>query len=407
MNTQTLKVSLILLTVISVVCDTMLLPFYPQFFSQQFGIDSSLHVGSYIGVCCFTVMCAFPLWAKVARKVQELQLWVVTQIAAAILGVCCYFITDIYLFWAASQLMLVFKASYLLIYPFVLRLEEKDSHLSMIGLFSVLMHFGGIGGAILGGLMLDRFNPQYIFLIMAAGDLIQVVLCLYLISKMQLAWQWRPARPDFQHRKRIPGFVLCIGLVSMLVYFSAFVARPYFSLYWQQVTGVSSEVLAGLIYAIPAWIALVCLYLAHRKSRSGLSNENHIALSLIIGLCGLLLQGISEWYWVLAGRCLLGYSMFVVTVKLEVMLFARSEPSHYSEDFSKLHFMQNLGVIGASFSVSSLVSGPQVSPTVEGAAQYQLPFYVAAAGFAVTLLVFYLLQMRETPATTEFSELKS
>ena len=45
---MSLKHSLIALTLISVVADTMLLPFYPQFFSQAFGVDSAQHVGFYI-----------------------------------------------------------------------------------------------------------------------------------------------------------------------------------------------------------------------------------------------------------------------------------------------------------------------------------------------------------------------
>lgn len=142
---MTLKHGLILLTLVSVVADTMLLPFYPQFFAREFGNTSPEHVGFYIAACCFTVMVALPLWAKLARRINEFHIWVVTQIAAGSLGIAAYFTESLLHFWVITQTMLVFKASYLLIYPMVMRLEEKDRHLGVAGMFSVLMHFGAIG----------------------------------------------------------------------------------------------------------------------------------------------------------------------------------------------------------------------------------------------------------------------
>ena len=379
-----LKSTLIILTLISVVCDTMLLPFFPQFFLEKFGISSSFHVGAYIAACCFTVMSAFPLWAKLAKRVHELPLWVITQFIAGSLGIACYFITDISLFWLLTQCMFVFKASYLLIYPFVLRMEEKDQHLGIVGLFSVLMHFGGIGGALIGGAILDNFNPSNLFLLMAIGDFVQVFICLYLKKKLNVSWQILPAQPPTDKRQKLPSFILPIGLLSLLVYFSLFLATPYFALYWQQISKIESDVLAGFIYAIPAWVALYCLYLNQRSVVMKDQHHKSIALALIIAACGLCLQGTSQWYLLLFGRCLLGYGMFIVTLKIEVLLFAESEPEHYAEDFAKVHFMQNLGVIAASFTVGSLVSTQN----------YHLPFFVAASGLLVTFLLVYFIYLR-------------
>lgn len=63
-----LRSCLIALTLISAVCDTMLLPFYPQFFELEFNTSSPQHVGLYIAACCVTVMICFPLWARLARR---------------------------------------------------------------------------------------------------------------------------------------------------------------------------------------------------------------------------------------------------------------------------------------------------------------------------------------------------
>ncbi len=232
---RSLKYSLIVLTLVSVVADSMLLPFYSQFFAQAFDSHSSQLVGYYIAASCFTVIVSFPVWAKVAKKINELHLWIYTQIIAGALGLACYYSSSLLQFWLLSQLMLVFKASYLLIYPFVIRLEEKDKHMNMVSLFSVLMHFGAIGGALLGGVILQMFSAKDAYLVMPISDAIQVLVCLFIIFKLQVPF-WaeqqttdKPCVISPEHKK----FILNLGIVSMLFYFSTFLIRPFFSRYWE------------------------------------------------------------------------------------------------------------------------------------------------------------------------------
>lgn len=405
-HTQRLKTLLIALTVISVVADTMVLPFYPQFFEIAFGITSAEHTGFYIAACCFTVMCAFPLWAKVAQKVHELHLWIYTQLIAAALGVYCYFSTNIVEFWVASQLMLVFKASYLLIYPFVMRLEEKDKHLGVASLFAVLMHFGGIGGAVVGGYVLNWYSAKDLYLIMPASDIIQVAMCAYLIwylktpfkapktavAQEQAASKQEKPKHSSTVAQVLQSYVFKLCIVSALFYFSAFLIRPFFTLYWEAISGWQNTFATGLIYSIPAWVALACLWFQARskkaKADAALSSEekqhadiNAILMASMIGLVGLFTQGSENLTLVIIGRCLFGVAFFQISVRLEVLLFSMSEPSKYASDFSKIHFFQNIGVIASSFSVGYIVSEYSLS----------LPFYAAFAGIAVSLGVFYWL----------------
>lgn len=401
---MSLKTCLILLTVVSVIADTMLLPFYPQFFQQAFQQSSPEHVGYYIAACCFTVMCAFPLWARVAKYIHELHLWVYTQIIAGTLGIACYFSTSLLEFWLLSQTMLVFKASYLLIYPFVMRLEDKDKHLGMVGLFSVLMHFGGISGALLGGFVLQYFDPRDIYLIMAASDGLQVMVCLYLILRFSVAFKPESLDDskkegsktetsnlliepdDVSQAHRIKDFVFKLGLITALFYFSAFLIRPFFTQYWQSINSITllnSDIVTGFIYSLPGWIAVIGLWINHKalskKSSVKLTSFQIIVNAMLLGTLGLLIQGAEQAWLIILGRCIYGWAMFQATVRLEVMLFEISTPNRYATDFSKMHFMQNLGVIAASFSVGSIVVYTNYSWT----------FYIASFGFMTTLAIFY------------------
>ncbi|AFU98485.1 MFS transporter [Simiduia agarivorans] len=381
-----LKHTLILLTMVSVVADTLLLPFYPQFFAEAFGETSAAHVGAYIAACCFTVMTAFPLWARLARKIDEVHLWIYTQIAAGCLGLYCAQTQSLLGFWIASQLMLVFKASYLLIYPYVLRLEEKDNHLNVAGLFSVMVHFGAIGGALVGGSLLQYFAAQSVYYFMAASDAVQVALCIGLVLTLKTPLR-KTVTPVQDAAGGESGFlfglsplVLKISFVSALFYFSSFMARPYFSVYWEGVSGVEQKMLSALVYSIPAWVALACLWMG-RNANGPQNHVQKIQWGALAAIVGLVLQASESMVLIVLGRCLFGYGLYQIMVRLEVILFEKSTPDDYAADFSKVHFFQNVGVIGASFSVGYIVDALGVLHT----------FTASVVGFCLALVCFYLL----------------
>ncbi len=384
---MTLKGALILLTLVAVVADTMLLPFYPQFFASEFGNTSPEHVGCYIAACCFTVMVTLPLWAKVARRISEFHLWMMTQLAAGSLAVAAFFAPTLVSFWIITQAMLVFKASYLLIYPYVMRLEEKERHLGVASLFSVLVHFGAIGGAVLGGWILEFAAPRDVYLIMASTDVLQAGVSAAMIRSHRIPWRQplaslTPEEPERQHDLAHGGnpMIIQLGVVSLLFYLSGFLMRPFFSPWWTASSGSHSELLAGMVYAIPAWVALAGLWLNRRATR-GRSSYATLLRSLIMAMLGAAVQGIGQPIAIMAGRILYGWALFQGTVHLEVLVFELSNRHHYAMDFSRIHIFQNVGVLLASFAAGSIVSGFGL----------QMPFLAALGGFAVTLLVFVVM----------------
>ena len=165
---MSLKHFLVLMTFIAVVSDYLLHPFYPYFFESRFGIDSPEHVGFYFSSLVFLVMIAFPFWAYVSKKIAELNLLIVTQLIAGLLAIYCYSTDSYPLFWVCSLIMVFFKGSYLLIYPYTLKVVEDKNHHNTIGLLSVVVHLGGILGALIGGFVLDYISPETAFLVMAS-----------------------------------------------------------------------------------------------------------------------------------------------------------------------------------------------------------------------------------------------
>lgn len=369
------------MTLIAVVSDYLLHPFYPQFFELRFGVTNPKLVGYYFAAICFMVMIAFPFWAYVSKKVSELNILVYTQAIAGVLALYCYYTQSYINFWIVSLVMVLFKGSYLLVYPYILKIITKEEHPSTIGLLSVVVHLGGILGAVLGGVTVDTIHPSNIFIIMAAGDFIQMAMSGYLLKSKKYATDLIVGEDtETSNNKLMPnGLILKLGLITLILYFSDFLIRPFFSLYWESFSDFKSKIVSGAIYAIPGFVALITLWINNR--RKGEQGHKGIINALCVALIGLVLQGIPIDATVIIGRIIYGWAIFQGVVKFDILLFELSNPESYSVDYSKIHFFQNLGVLLASLSVGVLVDTYGL----------QVPFKVAFVGFVITLVLYFFV----------------
>ena len=379
---KSLRAFLIGMTMVAVVSDYLLHPFYPQFFEARFGVTNPKVVGYYFAAICFMVMLAFPFWAYVSRKVAELKILVYTQLVAGILALYCFWTTSYDHFWVASLTMICFKGSYLLVYPYILKIIRPDQHTRTIGVLSVVVHLGGILGAVIGGLVVDLINPAYIFLVMAAGDFIQMLMSIYLLRSKRFDTTRQEVADEVVTEKPplIPnGFVLKIGLITLVLYFSDFLIRPFFSRYWEAISAYDSKLVSGFVYAIPGFVAVVALWLSWKHTSNNDQKYRGISIALLLGMEGLFLQASSLEAVVLLGRVVYGWAIFQGMVRFDALLFQFSTPESYAIDYSKIHFFQNLGVLLASFSVGFVVDAQGL----------QMPFWVALLGFGVSFGAYY------------------
>lgn len=382
---------LIIMTLVAVVSDYLLHPFYPHFFKSQFGITDPKAVGFYFSTVCATVMIAFPMWAWISKGKSELRILVYTQLIAGALAASCFFITSYVYFWIVSLSIIVFKGSYLLVYPFILRITKKEEHTNIIGLLAVIIHCGSVLGAVFGGMLIDWLSPAWIFIGMAAGDLIQAGMSFYLL---QIAGSDQV--PPVENPQKIKtsiwpqGMVLKLGVITMILYFSDFIIRPFFVRYWENLTNSNSKILSGTVYAIPAVVAMVGLYVNKKRQRQRNVYQGIIS-ALLFGLAGLLLQGYPLAGAVFMGRCIYGWAFFQAAVRFDALLFHVSDPVAYAIEYSKIHFFQNMGVLIASTMAGVLVD--QFS--------LRMPFMVALSGFAVVTALYYYVIRTQTSQTSK------
>lgn len=385
---MSLKFNIILMTAFAVISDAVLIPFYPQFFLGRYGVESAVHVGAYVAAISIAVMCTLPFWARLSRRVEPLHLLVYTQFAAGCFSVLSLWAQGVAAYWVLSMLMFICKSSYLLMYPYLMRLEPPEKHAGTIGLLSVVVHFGAISGAVVGGFVMETWGPSGSILAMAAGDFFQMAVCFHLIRSGRMVRVNAAAAPAEEavavawfRKLRIRLSILRLALVMLVFDAGVYLVRPFFAVYWQQVSGQDSELLAGAAFAIPGAVAVLALFINARIRASGGRLPNHTSGNLLLGIAGLLLQAAPHVELIVIGRCLYGWAVFQIVVKLDVFLFRMSTPQHYAQDYSITNFFQNLGVLLSSFAAGAVVERYGLS----------VPFVLGAIAFALAAMLARLL----------------
>jgi DHA1 family multidrug resistance protein-like MFS transporter len=365
------------------VSDSMLNPFFPQYFSSVLGVDDPRHVGYYIAACSLVVLLAFPVWARIARRVALVRLLIGTQIAAGAFSLACSATTSVWPFWALSLAMLVCKASYLLIYPHILSLERKDNHLATVSLLAFVLYFGRIVSALLSGTVFELLDPRGLFVVMAVGDVVQTVLCaiaLRVVPTAGVAPTAADAAPQEPTAKRARYLMYKLGAVMLVLYLSSYISEPFFSAYWTAITTADNKIISGAVYAVPGIAALCALY-ANARARKQTAIHTGIASAVILATAGLALQLTGQPVAVVIGRGLFGWAIFQSMVRLDVVMFRFSAPDAYAVDFSTVSVYQGTGLLIASYAAGVLVSGTDSIA----------PFVVAIGGFVATVALYFIL----------------
>lgn len=384
-----LRVAVLIMSACGVISDSILIAFYPQFFEIRYGLTSQVHVGSYIAAISIAVMCTLPLWAKLTRHIETLHLLWITQCLAGSLAIASAHAPTIEVYWALTMLMFIMKASYLLLFPYLMREEKPENHGLVISMVAVVVHVGAIFGASVGGSALEHLGPEASMYLMSAGDFVQMGICFFLVfsgnysnaSKEKAKTSKSKTRVEQSEKLVRPAgaWIALAKLSGLMLLFdmSAYLVRPFFSVYWESIYTSGNQTITGMVFAIPGMVAIVGLIINKSSLKNKFRNLDHTAVNLLIGATGLLLQASSSPLLVLIGRCLYGWSLFQVVVKLEVTLFRISQPNFYDRDFAFANFFQNLGVLLASFAAGYIVSWIGVP----------MSFALAAAGFIFTAII--------------------
>ena len=395
--------------------ETVLSPFYPQFFQQVFGRTDLALTGNYVATCRLTVLLAAPLWGLLARRIDAIKLLVIGQSIAALLTACLSLASDLTVFFVLTIALLLFKSSYFLFYSALIELQGKAQQAKTVGQVKLVVHLALIASTLASAWVLSFEHPLQLFLLVAVLDVIQVGLCVLVLrqrkipeSGQSLEPQSPQPKPSFdqtqdlqsglpvpvepqqasaptiaQEPRPAPSLVqgwpvttiMGYGLLVLAFSMATNAVRPYLTAYSMNVMQLD-RLQSAWLYLLPSLMALCAYPLLKSRllQQSGFIQRYAVLLTLLI--LSLLGQALASHISLLfLSRMLFGLSLLLAQAQLELYLFqnAAHSPHWY---FSLASTTQHAGQLLA----------PLAAALVVGIYGLVAPFWLAAAILLISFI---------------------
>lgn len=398
--------------------ETVLSPFYPQFFQQVFGRTDLALTGNYVATCRLTVLLAAPLWGLLARRIDAIKLLVIGQSIAALLTACLSLASDLTVFFVLTIALLLFKSSYFLFYSALIELQGKAQQAKTVGQVQLVVHLALIASTLASAWVLSFEHPLQLFLLVAVLDVIQVGLCVLVLRHRKIpesgqSLEPQSLKPQFlepkasfdqtqdlqsglpvepqqasaptiaQEPRPAPSLVqgwpvttiMGYGLLVLAFSMATNAVRPYLTAYSMNVMQLD-RLQSAWLYLLPSLMALCAYPLLKSRllQQSGFIQRYAVLLTLLI--LSLLGQALASHISLLfLSRMLFGLSLLLAQAQLELYLFqnAAHSPHWY---FSLASTTQHAGQLLA----------PLAAALVVGIYGLVAPFWLAAAILLISFI---------------------
>jgi len=365
-----------------VATETLLSPFYPQFFRKVFGIQDWEYTGRYIFFCRLTVLVCAPLWGFAARHVQIRHLLFVGQMSAGLVTVRLADAATASEFLVLSILLVAVKSSYLLLYPLLVQLVGQEQSPALAARYQGVFHGAIIVSTLLGAWMVALAAPLQVFYFMAAAEFLQFILCASVLKGVQTSPQSRISAPLLQS----PGgtaVIAAFGLVLVTFHLAVNVVRPYFTAYLMASPAPAlSLTTSGVVFLIPSLMALVAMPFIRVlciEQRLSLVYQSATALAAV----GLFLQTWADNIVLLiASRMLYGFVIVMGQAALDVRLFMGSHQQNIPAAYTWAASAQSVALLCAPLLATSVVDMSGLAAPLSAAALLCL-FNLTLAGVVI------------------------
>lgn len=365
-----------------VVTETLLSPFYPQFFLTVFGIHDLDYTGWYIFLCRLTVLICAPLWGLAARHADVKHLLMLGQAGSAGLTLLLANASTASEFLGLSILLVAVKSSYLLLYPLLVQVAGQDQSPTLAARYQGVFHAAVIVSTLLGIWMMLMPSPIRLFYVVALADLFQCALCAYALRGVPTRAPGRQDAPARALRSQV-GMIAVFGLVLVTFHLANNVVRPYFTAYLMATPMPAlSLTMSGLVFLIPSLMALIAMPFIRP-----LCTPDRLP-GVYLGGLALLAAGLSMQVWadhvvlLVLGRILYGLCLAVTHAALDVRLFMGSRPDQLHSNYTWAASAQSLALLTAPLLASALVDRSGMTAPLVAAAGLCL-FNLALAGLAM------------------------
>lgn len=372
--------------------EVLLSPYYPQFFAKVFGVEGLAFTGVYLFICRLAAVLFSPLWGMLTKLFSAKRLLFVGQLGTAACTALMAAAETAGQFIAVTVVLILFKSSYILIYPMIIELTGKEKRAGAAGVFHAVYHAAVILSTLAGARMLEMDNPLSLFYFAAILDAIQLGICVWALKGLKNSGSGeagivarnkteKAASVHSRSRKTVNqriaaawsglarnwnGTVLLIGALFFSMMIACNMVRPYFTPYMEGVYGMDT-VRSGWWFLVPNLMAVLALPLIRRWC-AGENLTKVYGLGMALMAAGLLLQASDSLLLLAAGRIAFGLCMALTMAALDMMLFNQSGGRQLHVHFGIIVAFQNLGELASPLLATSLVQQDGLAAPFIGAA---------------------------------------
>lgn len=337
------RTTLLLIAFLAIFAESLLAPYYPMYFAQVFDLHDADSVGWYIGCCRLVFIAAYPLWAIISKRYALGNILVCTQGMAGLICIACAYAASYRLFFMLSLGMIFFKASYLLIYPHLIK--NSRSRYKEIGMLGIVLHAGMICSTLAGSSWMEKFPVQYIFLFIAALDFLQMLFSYYLLRPDPTAEITGHVKSGSERVSLYP--LLRIGILTLFLYLLATTLRPFYTEFILAQTRYSHSILeAGCLFILPS-VSVIIFYSVFRKDDFSRSNRMMLLIACCFSVSVYVQQFETPFILTCFIRIVYGFLLFYLCVYLDLLFFESVGSTHIAVWYAFIHSIQNVAYLAA------------------------------------------------------------
>ncbi|HEY5705191.1 MAG TPA: MFS transporter [Terrimicrobiaceae bacterium] len=356
------------IAILSYLADSMLVPFYPQYFKTVYGVDSPLISGAYIAACRIGMLISFQFWSRLTNRFSVMRILCLTQGIAGGISLLCAVAPTVGWFMAFSVLADIFKSSYLLLYPHIIRTAGRDREGSVISYMALIANLGIVLSVLIGGTLLDRVDARMAIVAVAILDWVQMLISLHIRSRESDSALAVAASRE-RNRSNAATTLACLCAMMFMFYFSLVSLRPFYTSFIESQHPAVSMTSAGIIFIIPNMMAVLLAPWGQRITTNAKIRDVLIWSCSFVGLCTILQSAAGSLLFLVASRVVYGAALFIVEIALDYLLFRWSREKELITNYSYINLSQNAAIIlaplAASYSIYGLsMDGPFVLSTL-------------------------------------------
>ncbi|MGB3757645.1 MAG: MFS transporter [Rivularia sp. (in: cyanobacteria)] len=348
--------ALFLCVFLAVFNEVLLSPFYPQFFRKVFGVEDLAYTGYYIFICRLTVVLCAPIWGILSRNIEVKYLLYIGQAGTAIMTALMGTSNSASQFLVYTIILLLFKSSYLLVYPLIIQLAGEAKRSTVAGVYQAVFHGAIVAATIAGAGMVNFATPLRLFYLIAVADVVQLIICIYILRNVSTR------KEDKQNSENAPvvsnqlGFIVAMGMVILSFQLANNLVRPYFTEYVTTSFININLLSSSLLFLIPSIMAIAALpYIRKACKPKALPSIYLIGICLLV--TSLFFQGWTQNIVVLIlARVVYGFCLAVTQAALELQLFNSSASNRLHFNYSLVTSFANVGHLAAPLMASRLVN---------------------------------------------------